>query len=477
MLVRSLLFALFAALVLAACSIGDDDDSATPTPEPTAPITGDRATPTPTPGAEDATQSPTSTPASIQLPTPTATESSGEAASPTPTPSSGDAPTPTVTPLPPPPPTPVPTATPVPEPVPVPLDQLTIGLELVTVGFIEPAGVASAGDGSNRIFVLELPGRIRIVRDGELVGTPFLDIVDRVGSDATERGLLGLAFHPDYVRNGRFFVNYTNRDGHTVISQFTVTTNPDIADPASEKLILFVEQPASNHNGGHLAFGPDGFLWIGLGDGGGAGDQFQNAQNPGTLLGSMLRIDIDGADPYGVPESNPFINNPDARNEVWAIGLRNPWRYSFDRLTGDLYIADVGQGGSEEVHFTPATSTGTENYGWPIIEGSFCYQSDSCNIEGLVRPVAEYDHAGGNCAVTGGYVYRGTLSPGLWGTYVYADYCSGRFWGLRVTEEGVENRFFFQRAGALFSSFGEDEQGEIYIVSLESSALYRVVGF
>lgn len=474
MLIRTLLFAVVSALVLAACVVGEEDDPATSTPAPTAPITGVEPTPTPSEATGDPT--PTPAPSEPTAPPVTPTEALPGDATTTPTPATGGEPTATVTPLPPPPPTEAPTATLAPEPV--PLDQLSVGLELVAGGLDQPDGIANAGDGSNRIFVLEQPGRIRIVAiDGTVVETPFLDITDRVGSSSTEQGLLGLAFHPDYENNGRFFVNYTNRDGHTVISEFAVTAEPNIADPASETLILFVEQPASNHNGGHLVFGPDGFLWIGLGDGGAAGDRFQNAQNPGTLLGSMLRIDIDSADPYGVPATNPYVDDPNARNETWAIGLRNPWRYSFDRLTNDLYIADVGQGQREEISFAAANSSGGENYGWPIIEGTVCYETDPCSVDGLVQPIAEYDHAGGNCAVTGGFVYRGTQSPGLWGTYVYADYCSGNFWGLRVTDAGVETQLFFQRPGALFSSFGEDEQGEIYVVSLESGSLYRVVGF
>ncbi len=475
MLLRTTLFAVVLTLILAACVIGDEEDPATATPAPTAPITGADTTPTPAETGTAATATPVPAEPSATPANPTET-TTGDA-SPTPTTGSVSESTATVTPLPAAPTeTPVPTATTAPQPL--PLDQLSVGLELVTGGLVEPAGIANAGDGSNRIFVLEQPGRVRIVdADGTLVETPFLDITDRVGSNSTEQGLLGLAFHPDYANNGRFFINYTNRDGNTVISEFAVTGEPNIADPASETLILFVEQPAGNHNGGHLVFGPDGYLWIGLGDGGAAGDQFQNAQNPGTLLGSMLRIDIDGAEPYGVPASNPYIDNPNARNEAWAIGLRNPWRYSFDRLTGDLYIADVGQGQREEVSFAPASSAGGENYGWPIIEGSICYPSDPCNADGLVLPIAEYDHSGGNCAITGGYVYRGSQQPGLWGTYVYADYCSGRFWGLRQTDAGTESQLFFQRAGALFSSFGEDEQGEIYVVSLESSSLYRVVAF
>ncbi|MEZ4568868.1 MAG: PQQ-dependent sugar dehydrogenase [Thermomicrobiales bacterium] len=468
MVVRTLLMAGLISIMIVACVVGDDDEPATPTPVPTAPIVGTRS-----PSATSKSEAPTPTAAQDLTATPSETPQQSSDATETSPPPSPDVPTVTVTPLPPPP----ATATATVPSEPVPLDQLTVGLELVVDGLDQPDGIANAGDDSGRLFILEQPGRIRVVLDGELLDRPFLDITGQVGTDGTERGLLGLAFHPEFPNNGRFFVNYTNNDGNTVISEFGLTNDPNVADPASEKMILFVEQPASNHNGGHLAFGPDGYLWIGLGDGGAAGDAFNNAQNSGTLLGAMLRIDIDGADPYGVPADNPFIDDPDARNELWAIGLRNPWRYSFDRQTGDLYIADVGQGQWEEISFQPAGSTGGENYGWPIIEGSHCYESDSCTVEGLVRPIAEYDHAGGNCAVTGGYVYRGELSPALTGTYVYADYCSGRFWGLRRGDDGIETQLFFQRNGALFSSFGEDEQGEIYVASLESGAIYRVVAF
>ena len=469
MLIRTILLAGFVLLLTTACIV-DDDDPATSTPAPTAPIVDTRE---PTGTAADEADSPSATPAPNEPSTETPTAPPAGDATATPTPAVGDEPTPTVTPIPPPPATE--TATPAPEPL--PLDQVTIELELVVDGLDQPDGVANAGDGSNRLFVLEQPGRIRVVQDGTLVDVPFLDITDRVGNDGSEQGLLGLAFHPDYANNGRFFVNYTDNDGDTVISEFAVSGDPNIADPASEAMILFVEQPAGNHNGGNLVFGPDGYLWIGLGDGGAAGDRFQNAQNPGTLLGSMLRIDIDGAEPYGVPADNPFVEDSNARSEVWAYGLRNPWRYSFDRLTGDLYIADVGQGAWEEISLARAGSTGGENYGWPIIEGSHCYGADNCDTEGLIQPITEYDHPGGNCAVTGGYVYRGVESPALWGTYLYADYCSGNFWGLRVSESGVENRHFFQQNGALFASFGEDEQGEVYIVSMQTGALYRIVAF
>jgi glucose/arabinose dehydrogenase len=457
MTARTLLFALILSAIATACIVDDDPDP-TSTPLPTAPLTTPQTTPTSGGGDDSATATPTAAQAD-----PTAAQN----ATPTPTPAADD-PTPTLAPEQP---------TPTPAPAPLPLDQLNIGLEMVVDGLDQPSGFAVAGDGSNRFFILEQPGRIRVVQEGALLEEPFLDITERVGNDATEQGLLGLAFHPNYTENSFFYVNYTNNDGHTTISRFSVSGDPNVADSESESLVLFVEQPAGNHNGGHLVFGPDGYLWIGLGDGGASGDRFQNAQNPGTLLGSMLRIDVDGAEPYGVPADNPFVDDPNARSEVWATGLRNPWRYSFDSETGDLYIADVGQGEWEEISVARAGSTGGENYGWPITEGSHCYGTDSCTTDGLVQPVIEYDHSGGNCAITGGYVYRGSASPGLWGAYLYADYCSGNFWGLRLAEGGAEPRLFFQRDRALFSSFGQDEHGELYILSIEAGAVFHIVAF
>jgi glucose/arabinose dehydrogenase len=301
-----------------------------------------------------------------------------------------------------------------------------VGLQPVASGLERPVGIANAGDGSGRLFILEQVGRIRIVRDGELLSSPFLDISGRVGSSASEQGLLGLAFHPGYAENGLFFVNYTDQQGDTVVARFSVSADPNRADPASEAQILTLPQPAGNHNGGHLAFGPDGYLYVGTGDGGGAGDQYGNGQNGGTLLGAMLRLDVDGAQPYLIPAGNPFVDNPAVRDEIWALGLRNPWRYSFDRLTGDLYIADVGQNQYEEVNYQPADAPGGLNYGWPIMEGMHCFPADrDCARAGLTQPVVEYQHAQG-CSVTGGYVYRGQEFPALTGIYLFGDFCSGR---------------------------------------------------
>jgi glucose/arabinose dehydrogenase len=318
-------------------------------------------------------------------------------------------------------------------------------------------------------------GRIRIVRDGALVPAPFLDIGDRVGASGSEQGLLGLAFHPDYAANGLFFVNYTDRQGSTVVARFSVSSDPDRAEPGSEAILLTLAQPAANHNGGNLVFGPDGYLYIGTGDGGAAGDQFGNGQNGQTLLGAMLRLDVDGAQPFTIPADNPFVGNPDVRDEIWAIGLRNPWRYAFDRLTGDLYIADVGQNKYEEVNFQPAASPGGQNYGWPIMEAAHCFPEErACEQAGLTLPVVEYDHTLG-CSITGGYVYRGAEQPLLAGIYLFGDYCSGRIWGLARSADGRWQTAQLAQADLRISAFGEDEAGELYLVDLTGGDLYRIV--
>jgi glucose/arabinose dehydrogenase len=356
-----------------------------------------------------------------------------------------------------------------------------VDLQPIVSGLEIPVGIANAGDGSGRLFTLEKVGRIRIVRNGALADIPFLDISDRVGSSASEQGLLGLAFHPNYDENGLFFVNYTDQQGDTVVARFSVSADPDRADPASETVILRLEQPASNHNGGHLAFGPDGYLYIGTGDGGAANDRFDNGQNGGTLLGAMLRLDVDGSQPYSVPADNPFVGDPAARDEIWAIGLRNPWRYSFDRLTGDLYVADVGENQYEEVSVLQAEQTmeratipGGQNYGWPIMEGTHCFPEDrACDQTGLILPVVEYDHSQG-CSVTGGYVYRGQEYPRLTGVYLFGDYCSGRIWGLAPTEDSAWLVAELAQADVRLSSFGEDEAGELYLLDMERGELYRL---
>ena len=308
-------------------------------------------------------------------------------------------------------------------------------------------------DGSGQLFLIEKVGRIRIVQNGQLVATPFLDITDRVNDRSNEMGLLGLAFHPDHSQNGFFYVNYTGSGGNTFISRFQASG--DFADPNSEKILLTVDQPYPNHNGGVLVFGPDGYLYAGLGDGGSQGDPNGNGQNTAALLGKILRIDVNNGDPYTIPPDNPF------GNEVWAYGLRNPWRISFDKLTGDLYIADVGQGTWEEINFLPADSPGGTNFGWNAREGAHDYNGNA--PANAIDPVAEYNHAEGGCSVTGGYVYRGSM-PEWNGIYLYGDYCTGFVWGLIRSNDGWQKQLLFQ-TGVTITSFGQDEQGEIYLLS------------
>jgi glucose/arabinose dehydrogenase len=346
------------------------------------------------------------------------------------------------------------------------------GLELVADGFDQPVQVVDPGDGSGRLFVVEQPGRIRIVDDGQVVPVPFLDISDLVGC-CGERGLLSVAFHPDYATTGDVFVDYTDRNGDTVVARYQVsTTDPNRLDATSAESILTVDQPAANHNGGLLLFGPkDGDLYIGLGDGGGGNGQ--NGQDLSTLLGKILRIDVDGpagGPLYAVPPDNPFVDRPGARPEIWALGVRNPWRFSFDRVTGDLWIGDVGSATYEEVNFQPATSAGGENYGWDAMEGTTCRVEGGCDE--FVAPVSGFDRDEG-CVVTGGYVYRGSAMPDLHGDYLFADYCSGRVWGLIRDTSSAWRRLGPVETGLRISSFGEDATGELYVVDIEG-AIYRL---
>ncbi|MDQ3044530.1 MAG: PQQ-dependent sugar dehydrogenase [Chloroflexota bacterium] len=356
-----------------------------------------------------------------------------------------------------------------------------LGLELVVDGLDQPLYATSASDSDERgrLFIVEKPGRIQVLQDGALTPDPFLDITDRVGSDGSEQGLLSVAFHPGYAANGAFYVNYTDRDGDTVVSRFTVSAdNPDRADPASEAVLLNVDQPYPNHNGGLVLFGPDGAFYIGLGDGGSGGDPEGNAQNLGTLLGSVLRLEVDPAAPadgalYANPDDNPFLTTEGALPEIWAYGQRNPWRFSFDRETGDFYLADVGQNAYEEVHFRPAAELGGENYGWPITEGLHCFpESVECSTEGLIAPVAEYSRDSG-CSITGGYVYRGANVPALTGVYLFADYCSGLLWGLGRDVSGTRLLSNPIQTGLNISSFGEDAAGEVYVIDL-NGGVYRI---
>lgn len=357
-------------------------------------------------------------------------------------------------------------------PVP-PLESLKLKLFPVASGFNKPVHLTHAGDGSGRQFVVEQAGRILILQNGAINPTPFLDIINIVGSDANEQGLLSVAFHPHYPDNGFFFVNYTNKDGDTVIARYGVSNDPNVADPNSAKILLTIDQPYANHNGGQIAFGPDGYLYIGMGDGGAAGDPHNNGQTLSTLLGKILRIDVDNGDPYGVPQNNPFVANSEARPEIWSYGWRNPWRFSFDRATGDLYIADVGQNQYEEVDVELAGSVGGQNYGWRIMEASHCYESGNCDSTGLVLPTAEYDHGQG-CSVTGGYVYRGAQFPALTGTYFYGDYCSGIMWGLHQESNGGWSQAQLLSSGQTISSFGQDETGEIYLLQHRTGEVFQL---
>jgi glucose/arabinose dehydrogenase len=338
----------------------------------------------------------------------------------------------------------------------------------VVSGFNHPLDVEFPQDGTGRMFVVEQVGRIREFENGQLRPSPFLDITDRIGSDSSERGLLGLAFHPHFKDNGLFYVNYTDVNGNTVIARFQA--GGDSADPASEKDLIHVTQPFANHNGGEMAFGPDGYLYIGLGDGGSQGDPFGNGQNKDTLLGKILRIDVDHGDPYAIPADNPFVNGG-GRAEIWAYGLRNPWRFSFDRASGDVYIADVGQNLWEEIDVESSKLAGL-NYGWNYFEGLHPYQGQPPSGVQFTAPVVNYNHSVGGCAVTGGYVYRGAL-PEWQGVYLYGDYCTGYVWGLLHTASGWGSQMLFQ-TGANISSFGQDAAGEIYLVGYANGVIYRL---
>ncbi|MEW5700884.1 MAG: PQQ-dependent sugar dehydrogenase [Candidatus Zixiibacteriota bacterium] len=355
----------------------------------------------------------------------------------------------------------------------------------IASGLNRPVYLCAPPGDYHRLFVVEQDGMIRIIKDGALLSGAFLD-VSAISSCCGERGLLGLAFHPQYAQNGYFYVNYTNNSGSTVIARYSVSADPDSADPAGALILKTIAQPESNHNGGCLQFGPDGKLYVGMGDGGGANDQhgtIGNGQNPGTLLGKLLRLDVDIAAPY-VPVDNPYVGVVDTLPEIWAFGLRNPWRFGFDRLNGNLYIADVGQSAREEVDFQPAASAGGENYGWRCMEGTICtgMTGCTCNAPRLTLPIHEYTHSDG-CSITGGYVYRGCAIAELAGTYVFADYCAGTIWSFQY--DGVTKSNFQDRTAELdppgtpaisqVTSFGEDAYGELYILDYFDGEAYKIV--
>lgn len=348
-------------------------------------------------------------------------------------------------------------------------------MELFASGLSNPVSITNAGD--SRLFVVDQAGYIRIIDTDGIVRTlPFLDIRNKV-TFGGERGLLGLAFHPDYKTNGFFYVNYVAPGDITTISRFKVNSgNPEIADPTSELKIMTITQPYSNHNGGTLCFGPDGYLYIGLGDGGSGGDPGNRSQNPMTLLGKMLRIDVNSGNPYSIPSTNPFFNSTTTLPEIWSLGLRNPWKFSFDRLTGDMWIADVGQNAIEEVNMQPANSKGGENYGWRCYEGNQTYNTSGCAAAStLTFPVYTYLQ-GTDCSVTGGYVYRGDVSSAYYGHYFFTDYCSDRIWTLHKVGENWVKEDFGRFTGNNFSTFGEDSDGQLYVAGRGSGKIYRVVG-
>ena len=362
----------------------------------------------------------------------------------------------------------------------------SVTLEPIATGLADPLGVVDAGDSSGRLFIVLQGGQVVILANGNVLDTPFLDIRERVRS-GDERGLLGLVFHPQFQANGFFYVNYTDLQGHTVISRFQVSSVANIADNQSELILLTIEQPFANHNGGQIQFGPDEFLYIGTGDGGAGGDPQNRAQNLGDLLGKMLRIDVNGddfpTDPernYTIPANNPFINNPGALNEIWAYGLRNPWRFSFDHLTGALFIGDVGQGVWEEIDRQPLTSSGGENYGWRSMEGKHCFNpEENCPLDGLTLPIVEYPHNLDNeflgCAVIGGYQYRGMAIPQLFGMYIYGDFCSGKIWAAHESNGEWETEILLD-SGRLITSFGEDQNGSLFVSDAGTGSILRMTG-
>jgi len=348
-----------------------------------------------------------------------------------------------------------------------------IKLQTFVSGLSNPVGMETPRDGTGRLFVLEQTGKIRIIQNGVLLASPFLDLSAKI-EVGSERGLLGLTFHPSYAQNGRFFVDYTQRVNgqlQSVIAEYHVSANdPNKAD-TTETVILVVDQPFDNHNGGQLAFGPDNYLYIAFGDGGSMGDPFGNGQNLGVLLGKILRIDINSGSPYAIPPDNPFVGNPSAKGEIWAYGLRNPWRFSFDRGTRRLFAGDVGQDSWEEVDIIQKGL----NYGWNIMEGFHCYNAPTCNMTGLTLPIAEYSHAEGE-AVIGGFVYRGSGISGLRGVYVFGDYVVGTIWGLIQRPGGVWVRGQLLSSGKIISSFGQDTAGELYLVDYRGTVFKIVQG-
>jgi glucose/arabinose dehydrogenase len=354
-----------------------------------------------------------------------------------------------------------------------------IRLRLLASGLSKPVFATGARDGTGRIFIVEQTGKIKIMKNGVVRSRAFLNLSHEV-SGTGEQGLLGLAFHPKFKTNRKLYVNFTNLDGDTIIREYRASsTKPNVVNTSTMRRILKIDQPFANHNGGMLAFGPDGYLYIGMGDGGGAGDPSNNAQNTAVLLGKMLRLGINGTTAttaYVVPGNNPYVGVA-GRDEIWQIGLRNPWRWSFDRVTGHLWIGDVGQGQYEEIDHAVATSSGAGrgvNWGWRVLEGTHCYSpSTGCDTTGKTMPLLDYDHGNGRCAVTGGYVYRGSAIPLLRGGYLFGDYCSGEIWVVPVSAQPPASKVRLLDTSLLISSFGEIGGGELVLID-HNGRLYRI---
>jgi glucose/arabinose dehydrogenase len=341
----------------------------------------------------------------------------------------------------------------------------------------QPTGIHDPNDGSGRLFFLSKAGKILVydANVGAILPQPFLDLRSLVNSSGVERGLHGLAFHPNYAQNGLFYVMYTNLASDSTLARYHVSADPNVADPVSAEILLLVDQPDQYHNMSQLLFGRDGYLYIGAGDGGFIGDPDNRAQNLSEWLGKILRIDVDGAFPYAIPPDNPFVGVPGARPEIWAYGVRNPWRFSFDRLTNDFYMADVGQWTWEEVNFRPAASAGGENYGWHRMEGTHCYDpATGCESPDLTLPILEYQHTAGRCAVAGGFVYRGARFPRLQGRYFYADWCTGEIWAARRVGGTWASTVVLDSA-LNPTTFGQDAAGELYIGDDNSGRIYALV--
>ena len=351
---------------------------------------------------------------------------------------------------------------------------LSVVLQPFAQGFSALTLVTNAGDGSGDLFAVEQAGQIwRIGPDGTIAGRPFLDLSAQISSGG-ERGLLGLAFDPGYRSNRRLFVAYTDSAGADTVAQLTATADGSAADSASQRVVVKIDEPFANHNGGMLAFGPDGYLYFGTGDGGSGGDPMGNGQNTNVLLGKILRLDVDGGDPYAIPPDNPFADGG-GRPEIWDWGVRNPWRFSFDSQTGALWIADVGQGQREEID-VEAPGAGANNYGWNVVEGDLCYLSDGCDQSAYKAPVITLSHDNGVCAVVGGYVYRGAAYPQLDGRYLFSDNCAGTIWSLDAASALAAGSADYQQIAQSDvhpSAFGVDESGELYLVDLEGD-VFRV---